>query len=155
VELYTVYVNEFVAKSPIVAGCGCKIHCYEHHFVHMVKLSKKDGSRLYFPDEKPIILSTTSGFGCYEHESRRAVRIMASLETLIRPDRVVRAERLKTGDRAFIKEFGCSQYPFIIVMVHRDGDLLALTTGQPTRRRNIRPWLAGTVLFSKTPQPSG
>jgi hypothetical protein len=119
----------------------------------MVKLCGPDRARLFFPDEKPKILATTNGFGSYEHEERRAVRLLASLEVLRNPDLVVRTPHLKTGDRAFIKEFACSQYPYIVVVVHKDGKLLVLTTAQPTRRRNLKEWMRGEKLFPKTPQP--
>jgi hypothetical protein len=136
-----------------MATCGCQIHCYEHHFVHMVKLYGPTQSRLFFPDEKPIILATTEGFGNYEYEERRAVRLLASLKTLQNPDIVVRTPHLKSGDRAFIKEFDCSQYPYIVVVVHKDGNLLTLATAQPTRRRNLKEWMKAEKLFPKTPQP--
>src|ERR1035437_5592652 len=112
-QLYDRYVREFVMHSPIVSVCGSEIHCYEHHFVHMVKLLGPEQSRLYFPDEKPKILETTAGFGNYIHEERRAARLLASLDCLRSPDKVVRTEKLVTADRAFIKQFDCSQYPYM------------------------------------------
>lgn len=152
-ELYEHYVREFVQVSPIAASCGCQVHCYEHHFVHMVKLSIPGQERLFFPDEKPKILATKEGFGNYEHEQRRAIRLLASLDALRNPDMVVRAPHLKTGDRAFIKEVLCSQYPYIVVVVRKDENVLTLATGQPTRRRNMKEWMKGEKLFPKTPQP--
>jgi hypothetical protein len=119
----------------------------------MVKLCGPGQGRLFFSDEKPKILATAEGFGNYEHEERRAVRLVASMEALRTPDMVVRTPHLKTGDRAFIKEFADSQYPYIIVVVHKDGNLLVLTTAQPTRRRSLKEWLKGEKLFPKTPQP--
>lgn len=154
-ELYQHYVQEYVQASPIIAVCGCRIYCYEHNFVHMVKLSVPGQERLFFPEEKPKIVATAEGFGNYEHEARRAVRLVASLEVLRNPDMVMRTPHLRTGDRAFIKEFADSQYPFIVVVVHRDGNQLVLTTAQPTRRRNLKEWMKGEKLFPKTPQPPG
>lgn len=119
----------------------------------MVKLSGLNAGRLFFPDEKATILATVNGFGNYTHEERRGVRLLASLETLRNPDTVMRPPNLRTGDRAFIKEFADSQYPYIIVIVHRDADTITLATGQPTRRRNLKEWLTGVQLFPKTPQP--
>jgi hypothetical protein len=121
----------------------------------MVKLSVPGQERLFFPEEKPKIVATAEGFGNYEHEARRAVCLVASLEVLRNPDMVMRTPHLRTGDRAFIKEFADSQYPFIVVMVHRDGNQLVLTTAQPTRRRNLKEWMKGEKLFPKTPQPPG
>lgn len=152
-ELYQHYVRVYVQASPIIAACGCRIHCYEHHFVHMVKLSVSGQDRLFFPEEKPKILAMAEGFGNYEHEERRARRLLTSLEVLRNPDMVVRTPHLKTGDRAFIKEFADSQYPYIVVVVHKDEGRLVLTTAQPTRRRNLKEWLKGEKLFPKTPQP--
>lgn len=148
-QLYDRYVREFVMHSPIVSICGSEIHCYEHHFVHMVKLLGPEQSRLYFPDEKPKILETTAGFGNYIHEERRAARLLASLDCLRSPDKVVRTEKLVTADRAFIKQFDCSQYPYMVVLVRAEGDLLTLCTGQPIRRRQIASWLDGELLFPR------
>ena len=98
-------------------------------------------------------METTVGFGLYEHEQRRAVRLLMALETLRSPDFVARTPNLVTADRAFIKEFTCSQYPYMVVLVRKEKSILTLCTGQPTRRRNIKQWMAGEILFPKTPQP--
>jgi len=41
-DLYQLYVDAFLSGGPIEAACGCVIHCYEHHFVHVVKLFDAD-----------------------------------------------------------------------------------------------------------------
>src|SRR5271168_2581591 len=95
-ELHETYMREFVLASPISASCGCKIHCYEHHFVHMVKLFGPEQVRLEFPSERQKIVETPEGFGTYEHEPRRAARLLAALETLKFPDFVSRPPSLGT-----------------------------------------------------------
>ena len=146
-ELYEAYMREFVRASPISARCGCQIHCYEHHFVHMVKLFGPGQVRLEFPSERQKIVETAEGFGTYEHEPRRAVRLPEALETLRFPDFVSRPPNLATADRAFVKEFACSQYPFMVVLVRKEAGIITLCTGQPIRRRNIKHWRAGTILY--------
>lgn len=152
-ELYQHYIRELVEASPIASICGCRIHCYEHHFVHMVKLFGPEHTRLEFPEERHRILEETVGFGTYEHEERRSVRLLMAIETMRFPDFVVRTPNLATADRAFIKEFACSQYPYMVVLVRREKSILTLCTAQPTRRRNMKQWMAGEILFPKTPQP--
>lgn len=151
-ELYDHYIQNFVAPSPIVSACGCRIHCYEHHFVHMVKLFGPEGTRLYFPDEKQKILATQSDFGHYTHEARRAGRLSAFLDCLRNPDTVIRPT-LETADRAFIKKVDGSKYPYVVVLVNRVDGMLTLCTGQPIRGRNINRWLTGQVLYPETAQP--
>jgi hypothetical protein len=153
-ELYGHYIRNYVEGSPILAECGCRIHCYEHHFVHMIKLHGPQKTRLYFPDEKESILACTEGFGKYTHETRRAVRLLASLECLRHPDLVTRPPILVTADRAFIKRFDSADYPAIAVLVRKEDDgVLTLCTGQPLRKGQIKKWEADEVLFPKTPQP--
>ena len=153
-ELYRRYLTEFVQASPVVSICGCRIHCYEHHFVHVVKLVGPDRGRLFFPDVGQDILETHAGLGQFRLEERRAKRLLMALECLRSPEKVVRSLTLDTADRAFIKEFDCSQYPYMVVLVRREeSGLLTLCTIQPIRRRQINRWLDGDILFPKTPQP--
>ena len=153
-ELFGHYVREFVNRSPIIASCGCRINCYKHHFVHMVKLNDSQKSQFSFPDEEAEILACLDGFGKYTHETRRAVRLLASLECLQNPDQVTRPKTLVTADRAFLKIFDCSEYPGIVVLVRKEENgLLTLCTGQPIRRGQVKKWEAGEILFPKTPQP--
>src|ERR1700690_1465172 len=77
-ELYQHYMREYVEQSPIIAACGCRIHCYEHHFVHMVKLVDPQNPNFNFRDVKESIVGCTEGFGRYTHETRRALRLLAS-----------------------------------------------------------------------------
>ena len=81
------------------------------------------------------------------------MRLLMAIETMRFPDFVVRTPNLVTADRAFIKEFACSQYPYMVVLVRREKSILTLCTAQPTRRRNMKQWMAGEILFPKTPQP--
>jgi hypothetical protein len=122
----------------------------------LVKLFGPGQSNFSFRHEKAKILATIDGFGEYEHEARRAVRLLAALETIRTPDIVVRpSQKLKNGDRAFVKEFNDATYPYMVVIVHRENSgLLALTTAVPTRHRNLKDWIVGEQLFPKTPQPS-
>jgi hypothetical protein len=153
-ELYGHYLREYVDNSPIISSCGCRIHCYKHHFVHMVKLNGPEKSQLSFPDEEEKILACVDGFGMYTHESRRAVRLLASLECLRQPDSVTRPLNLVTADKAFVKRFDCAEYPGIVVLVRREETgLLTLCTGQPIRKNQIKKWETGELLFPKTPQP--
>src|SRR5277367_4049809 len=121
-ELFEIYLRTFVQQSPIVSACGCQIHCYEHHLVHIVKLYGPHQARVDFRREKDAILQTTDGFGEYQHEARRGTRMLAFLETLRNPDHVIRSGKLKTADRAFIKMYDCSQYPCMVVLAVKDGD---------------------------------
>jgi hypothetical protein len=153
-ELYGHYIREYVERSPITADCGCRIHCYEHHFVHMVKLDDPQNSKLYFPDERASILACTDGFGKYSHQTRRAVRLLASLECLRHPDMVTRPAMLVTADRAFVKRFDSVDYPCVVVLVRREeSGILTLCTGQPIRKGQIKKWETNEILFPKTPQP--
>jgi len=148
-DLYEHFIRLFVNRSPILSASGCRIHCYEHHFVHMVKLFGPSRARLFFADEKEKILNTRTGFGDYEYEDRRARRLPAFFECLENPDCVVRSKKLRTADRAFIKEFECSQYPFAVVLVVKENAEMKLATGQPIRRAQIKTWLDGEILFAK------
>jgi hypothetical protein len=153
-EVYSRYLDEYVSSSPIEAESGCRIHCYEHHFIHMVKLHEAGKERLWFPDEKAIILATNIGFGSYTHDSLRARRLLFGLECLRHPDQVFRPVRLRTADRAYIKEFaGSLPYPYTVVLVRKEGSRLALCTAQPVKRTDIKHWRAGDQLWPKTPQP--
>ncbi len=150
-EIYSRYVNEYVSHSPIEAACGCRSHCYEHHFIHMIKLNFPGKEKLWFPDEKPVILATTKGFGEYTHDALRARRLLYSLECLRNPDEVVRPVTLRTADRAYIKEFGnaAAPYPFTVVLVRKEDVGLTLCTGQPVRRTDIKKWRKGKLLWPK------
>jgi len=155
-ELYQHYIREYVERSPIIAACGCRIHCYEHHFVHMVKLNDAKNPKFNFRDVKESIVGCTEGFGSYTHEARRAVRLLASLEALRNPDMVTRPPMLATADRAFIKRFESVEYPGMVVLARKEAEgTLTLCTGQPIRRAQIKKWEAGVILYPKTPQPPG
>jgi hypothetical protein len=152
-ELYGNFVREFVLPSPIVSACGCRIHCYEHHFVHMVKLFGPSQAKLDFPTEKPTIMTTIDGFGDYTHEERRGLFLMAALECLRNPDLVVRPKHLKTADRAFLMEIDTPTYPYMVVLVRNESGHITLCTGHPLRKRHVQEWLEAEVLYSKTAQP--
>lgn len=149
-ELFQFYCENFVVKSPIVSWCGCRIHCAEHHFVHVVKLFGPEKQPIIFNDERPKIVAQVDGFGTYEHEQRRAQRLLRFLKAIKQPEIVVRPDHLKTADRAFIRHVDCSQYPFMAVLAHKEesGDL-SLCTAEPLRGRNLRRWLTGLVLWSE------
>lgn len=148
-EVFKRYVDEFVSCSPINAVCGCRIHCYEHHFIHVLKMTGPNGEYLVFPNERQTIIATTDGFGQYKHDAIRARRLLYTLECLRNPDEVFRPEILRTADRAYIKDFGKSAlpYPFTVVLARRDGELLTLCTGQPVRRTDIKKWRRGDKLW--------
>lgn len=122
----------------------------------MVKLDDARNPRFNFRDVKESIVGCTEGFGSYTHQARRAVRLLASLETLRTPDMVTRPPTLATADRAFIKRFECGVYPGMVVLVRKETDgTLTLCTGQPIRRAQIKKWETGVILYPKTPQPPG
>jgi hypothetical protein len=151
-EVYEYYVNEYVLRSPIDACCGCRIHCSEHHFIHVVKLTGPNGEALWFPNEKEKILTTVDGFGNYSHDAIRARRLLFTLECMRYPDEVFRPTILRTADRAYIKDFGDAAlpYPFTVVLVRLEKDgRLTLCTGQPVRRSDIRRWRNGEKLWPK------
>jgi phage-Barnase-EndoU-ColicinE5/D-RelE like nuclease2 len=152
-ELYAHYIREYVHASPIIAACGCEIHCYEHHFVHMIKLCDPAEAEFFFPNSKARILETVVGFGEFEHDQLRARWLLAALETLRKPDKVVRTADLETSDRAFIKQFTHSHYPYVVALVGKDEGKLTLRTAFPIRKGRLKRWMEGDVLFPKTPQP--
>lgn len=154
-ELYEHYVREYVRASPIIAACGCQIHCYEHHFVHMVKLVDPGQPDFFFADVKQQILDTNVGFGAYQHDELRARWLLVALETLKKPDMVVRTAGLATSDRAFIKQVGGPPYPYVVALIGKDDELLTLRTAFPIRKGRLKKWTAGALLFPKTPQPPG
>lgn len=152
-EISEIYNELFVVPGPITSDCGCVVHCYEHHFVHMVKLVDGSGGRLYFPDEKQKIVATTIGLGGYQLDAIRARNLRSALETLKCPDKVVRASILNSADRVFIKEFESKPYAFTAVLVGMEDGVKKLYTSHPVRARQIKKYLEGEILWSKTPQP--
>lgn len=120
----------------------------------MVKLRDPGNPAFLFPDAKPTIINTAVGFGVYEHDELRARWLLAALESLRSPDMVVRPAHLDSSDRAFIKEFVHSQYPYAVVLVGKDEEgKLTLRTAFPMRRGRLKKWTAGDILFPRTPQP--
>jgi hypothetical protein len=154
-ELYQHYVREYVQASPIIAACGCRIHCYEHHFVHMVKLVDPGQPDFLFPDVKQRILDTVVGFGAFQHDELRARWLLVALRTLQSPDVVVRPAGLATSDRAFIKRIGRPPYPCVVALAGSEDGILTLRTAFPIRKGRLKKWTNGAILFPKTPQPPG
>lgn len=179
--LYGYFLDLFVKASPISSKCGCVVHCYEHHFVHMVKLAEavrdreaigdeegelvaihaeageemRDPQRIYFPHHQEKIVATTTGFGDYIHDGARARSLATALICLQEPDLVVRSAKLRNADRAFIKRFDdTGPYPYTVVLVGTDGNQKRLYTGFSVNKRQIKKYEEGEQLFPpKTPQP--
>jgi hypothetical protein len=154
-DLYQHFVTEFVEVSPIVSSCGCQIHCYEHHFVHMVKLEDPQEPGFFFPEAKSRIVCATEGFEPFRHDELRARWLLKALEALKDPDAVVRPADLRSADRVFIKSFGQKPYPYVAVLVGKDQGTLTLRTAFPIRSGRFKRWTSGDLLFVKTPQPPG
>jgi hypothetical protein len=149
-ELFQFYCDTFVAQSPILSDCGCRIHCMEHHFVHVIALFGPNKQKLIFADERAAIIAQVNGFGTYMHEERRATRLLRFLKAVKHPEVVVRASHLKTADRVFIRHVDCSQYPFMAALVRKEkSGNLTLCTFDPLRGRNLPRWMTGEVLWTE------
>jgi len=157
-ELYLHFQSLFLAgKSTgreFQSACGCRIMIFDHHFFHIVKLTRPGVARLFMSEEKTKILAQIVGFGDYAYDDNRARHLASAMDTLTNPDCVYRPEKLRTADRVFIREYDSSPYPYTAVFVgNRDGGFKVPVTAFPLKRPDLKKWTRGLKLFPKTHQP--
>ncbi len=152
-ELYahfeTIFLGSNEISAEIVSDCGLTVTVFDHNFFHMVKLRHPNKQKLFMKEEKEVLRAHRNGFGLYEYERQRAVHLRAAKETIEHPDEVYEAA-LKTASHIFVKIFKELPYPFTVVLVaKRDGSLLVPVTSFPCRRRDVKKWRKGRLIYSR------
>lgn len=100
-------------------------------------------------EEKALLRAQTSGCGPYEYDRQRAIHLQAAKDTLQHPDEVYEVQ-LRSASHVFIKTYEELPYPFTVVLVaRREGKLLVPVTSFPCRRRDVKKWRKGRLIYSK------
>ena len=152
-ELYALFEDIFLVEnevsSQLVSDSGFAMTVFDHNFFHMVKLTHPRKPKLFMKEEKALLRAHTQGFGEYEFDRQRAIHLPAAKETLEHPDEVYEAE-LRTAAFVFIKEYAEVPYPFTTVLTaRREGSLVVPVTSFPCRRRDVRKWRKGRLIYQR------
>jgi len=153
-ELYKQYEDIFLHGNEVshqfISDCGLTITVFDHNFFHIVKLTHPDRPKLFMKDEKALLRAQTEGFGVYGYDPQRGMHLHTARETLEHPDEVYEDARLTTASHVFIKCYEEAPYPFTVVLVAaRDGNLLVPTTSFPCRRRDVKRWQRGKLIYRR------
>ena len=153
-ELFCLYEGLFLATGGrIDSACGHSIHVFDHHFFHMAGICTLTGDRLFMPDEKEEILSTTSGFGKYiiDHSGTRAQDLPSAFATLQNPDEVwVNNPRASTATWVYLKEFDSKPYGFTVALLTSrpaEGGIVVPVSSFCCNKNRTRAWRKTDRIF--------
>ena len=78
----------------------------------------------------------------------RAKDLPSALAVFTKPDCVYRPERLKSADRAFIKEFDSLPYRYTVGLLGKHGSLRIPFTAFPCKKKDVKRWMCGVKLYT-------
>jgi hypothetical protein len=152
-ELYSHFESLFLSgkevSNQLTSDSGLTLTIFDHNFFHMVKLTRPNRQKLFMKEQKALLRAQTDGFGEYQYDRQRAIHLPAARQTLEHPDEVYE-EALRSASYVFIKEYSEAPYPFTVVLTaKREGSLIVPVTSFPCRRRDIRKWRKGRLIYQR------
>ena len=145
-DLLKQYEDLFVGRN-LRDPRGVQVVFEPYNFFHLVKLRKGHQTDFLMSMERDVILATTTGFGAYSIDQRRAETLPWTLDVIKEPHEIYEYRVKRTADEVFIKEYLKSGSPFKVLLVIKEEDYLKPVTSLSVRRPAIREHRDGTLLW--------